>query len=393
MAKYKLGDICEIVSGSTPKTSIDEYWDGDVKWITPAELNDDSYIISDSARKITELAVKKTGLTSFPEGTVILSSRAPIGKVAIAGCEMYCNQGFKNLICSDKIINKYLYWFLKRNTHFLNSLGRGATFKEISKAIVSEIEINVPEIEQQKKVVEILEKVSGIIARRKKELSALDDLIKARFVEMFGDAVSNPMGWTVKKLKDLTVQINSGNTPKGGSENYVNEGIIFFRSQNVWKDRLEMDDIAYIDAETHASMKRSSLKHGDILMTKTGRINTENSSLGRAALYMGEDDKANVNGHVYFIRLKPEVNNKFILRILVSDEYRDLIRSVCVGGIDKRQLNKEHIEEFPIICPPSDMIDKYVAFAEQVNKSKVEVQKALDETQKLFDSLMQQYFG
>lgn len=183
MAKYKLGDICEIVSGSTPKTSIDEYWDGDVKWITPAELNDDSYIISDSARKITELAVKKTGLTSFPEGTVILSSRAPIGKVAIAGCEMYCNQGFKNLICSDKIINKYLYWFLKRNTHFLNSLGRGATFKEISKAIVSEIEINVPEIEQQKKVVEILEKVSGIIARRKKELSALDDLIKARFVE------------------------------------------------------------------------------------------------------------------------------------------------------------------------------------------------------------------
>ncbi len=139
--------------------------------------------------------------------------------------------------------------------------------------------------------------------------------------------------------------------PKGGSENYVEEGITFFRSQNVWKDRLEMDDIAYIDADTHASMKRSSLKHGDILMTKTGRINTENSSLGRAALYMGEDDMANVNGHVYFIRLKAEVNNKFVLRILVSPEYRDLIRSVCVGGIDKRQLNKEH-EEFPIICPP-----------------------------------------
>lgn len=98
MAKYKLGDICEIVSGSTPKTGVDEYWDGDIKWITPAELNDDSYIITDSVRKITELAVKKTGLSSFPEGTVILSSRAPIGKVAIAGCEMYCNQGFKNLI-------------------------------------------------------------------------------------------------------------------------------------------------------------------------------------------------------------------------------------------------------------------------------------------------------
>ena len=201
------------------------------------------------------------------------------------------------------------------------------------------------------------------------------------------------MKWPVKKLKDLSVKINSGNTPKGGAENYVEKGITFFRSQNVWKDRLEMEDIVYIDEKTHESMKRSSLKYGDILMTKTGRINTENSSLGRAALYWGKDDMANVNGHVYFIRLKQEVNNRFILRILVSPEYRDLIRNVCVGGIDKRQLNKEHIENFPIICPPSDMIDEYVEFVEKVDKSKVAVQKALDEAQLLFDSLMQEYFG
>ena len=159
MEKYKLGDICEIVSGSTPKTNIDEYWEGTIKWITPAELNDDTYIITDSVRKITELAVKKTGLKSFPEGTVILSSRAPIGKVAIAGCEMYCNQGFKNLICSKKINNKYLYWFLKGNTVFLNSLGRGATFKELSKSIVSNIEINLPDIVYQKKAVETFGKL------------------------------------------------------------------------------------------------------------------------------------------------------------------------------------------------------------------------------------------
>lgn len=149
--KVKLGDVCEIVSGSTPKTSIAEYWDGDLKWITPAEITDETYIITDSVRKITELGVKKTGLTPFPEGTVILSSRAPIGKVAIAGSEMYCNQGFRNLICSDKINNRYLYWFLKGNTTFLNSLGRGATFKEISKKIVADIEINLSDKEQQKK--------------------------------------------------------------------------------------------------------------------------------------------------------------------------------------------------------------------------------------------------
>ena len=131
-----------------------------------------------------------------------------------------------------------------------------------------------------------------------------------------------------------------------------------------------MDDIAYIDEDTHKSMSRSSLKHGDILSTKTGRVNTENSSLGRAALYLGEDDAANVNGHVYFIRLKPGVNNQFVLKILVSNEYRDLIRKVCVGGIDKSQLNKNHIQDFPIICPPEEMINEFVNFVKQVDKSR-----------------------
>lgn len=289
---------------------------------------------------------------------------------------------------------RYLYYALKSQQERLFDIRSGACMPNIKKADLGKFEFEFDTDEQkQSKIVSLLSKIEVVISERKRELKLLDELIKARFVEMFGDPVTNPKGWPVKKLKELSIQINSGNTPKGGAENYVEEGITFFRSQNVWKDRLEMDDIAYIDAETHASMKKSSLKHGDILMTKTGRINTENSSLGRAALYEGEDDKANVNGHVYFIRLKQGINNKFILRILVSPEYRDLIRSVCVGGIDKRQLNKEHIEDFPIICPPVDMVNEYIALAERIAKSKAAVQKALDQTQLLFDSLMQEYFG
>ena len=230
MEKYKLGDICEIVSGSTPKTNIDEYWEGTIKWITPAELNDDTYIITDSVRKITELAVKKTGLKSFPEGTVILSSRAPIGKVAIAGCEMYCNQGFKNLICSKKINNKYLYWFLKGNTVFLNSLGRGATFKELSKSIVSNIEINLPDIVYQKKAVETLEKVSEIIALRKRELSSLDDLIKARFVEMFGNPATPGDKFKTCKLGEVA-DVKSSH--RVFTTEFVAEGVPFYRGTEI----------------------------------------------------------------------------------------------------------------------------------------------------------------
>lgn len=104
---------------------------------------------------------------------------------------MYCNQGFKNLICSKKIYNKYLYWFLKGHTDYLNSLGRGATFKEISKSIVSEIEINIPAIELQKEAVRKIEKLNEVVYLQKQILICFDNLIKARFVEMFGDPVSN----------------------------------------------------------------------------------------------------------------------------------------------------------------------------------------------------------
>ena len=169
----RLGDICTVVSGSTPKSNIPEYWDGDIKWITPAELTEQSYIITDSARHITELGVQKTGLKAFPAGTVILSSRAPIGKTAIAGCEMFCNQGFKNLICSDQVNNRYLYWFLTCNTDYLNSLGRGATFKEISKGIVEDIEIPLPSISKQVEIAGKFEKVSDLIALRKEQLAKL----------------------------------------------------------------------------------------------------------------------------------------------------------------------------------------------------------------------------
>ena len=143
----RLGDICTVVSGTTPSSNVPEYWDGDINWITPAEMTDESGIIFESQRKITELGVRKSGLSSFPAGTVLLSSRAPIGKVGIAGTEMYCNQGFKNLICSDAIYNKYLYWYLIYKKDYLNSLGRGATFKEISKGIVENIEIALPAME------------------------------------------------------------------------------------------------------------------------------------------------------------------------------------------------------------------------------------------------------
>ena len=392
----KIKDICTSVTDGShnPPQGIEK---SEYMMLSSKNIFDDE-ITFDEPRFLSEKDFEREHKrTKIAVGDVLLTIVGTVGRTAVVDEDMPAFALQRSVAVlhpkNDVCLPRFLMYALRGKRTYIENRAKGVAQKGIYLKEVSDIDIYIPDISNQEIIINKLDKVNAIIKLRQEELLALDDLIKARFVEMFGDPVANPMHWPVKKLKELAIQINSGNTPKGGSENYVEKGITFFRSQNVWKDRLEMDDIAYIDEKTHESMKRSSLKHGDILMTKTGRINTENSSLGRAALYEGEDDMANVNGHVYFIRLKEGVNNKFVLRVLVSPEYRDLIRSVCVGGIDKRQLNKEHIEEFPIIYPPSEMIDNYIEFVEQVNKSKVAVQKALDETQMLFDSLMQEYFN
>ena len=384
--KYKLGEICEIVSGSTPKTSVPEYWDGDVKWITPAEVSDDSYIIEDSIRHITELGVQKTGLSSFPKGTVILSSRAPIGKVAIAGCEMYCNQGFKNLICSDAIDNRYLYWFLKGNTEYLNSLGRGATFKEISKQIVSSIEITVPDHEEQMTAVEALEKVARVIRLRKQQLAALDDLIKARFVEMFGDPETNPKGWKKKPLAEVITAANNGMARRGNNE----DGNIVMRLvelQDGYIDYSNPNRIVLTDAEK----KRYLLKDKDFLFA---RVNGNPDNVGRCAVFNDIGEPVYHNDHIIRVHFNDSaVDGAFASALLNSTYGKRQLKNQLKTSAGQYTVSQDGIGAVVAILPPIELQREFADFVKQVGKSKVVVHKALDEAQVLFDSLMQQYFG
>ena len=158
----KISEVGKIVSGATPRTNIEEYWNGTHLWITPAEIKEgDNYLYS-TERRITEKAIRNTNLELLPIGTVLLSSRAPIGKVGIVGKEMFCNQGFKNIVPNGKINSIYLYSLLKEKNEYLQFLGRGATFKEISKEILGNIKIKIPPIELQNKFAERVEKIEKL---------------------------------------------------------------------------------------------------------------------------------------------------------------------------------------------------------------------------------------
>ena len=329
------------------------------------------------------------------DGDVLISWSASLGVYLWNRGKALLNQHIFKVVFDKVEIDKFYFMYaVEYNLDKMSLKTHGATMKHITKKDFDNVVIPYPDLDYQKEVAYRLTSLKGIIKKYQEQLVLLDELIKARFVEMFGDPVLNEKSWQVIKLGELCSKICSGNTPKGGSNNYKKEGIMFFRSQNVWKNRLELDDIVYIDEATHERMKETSLNYGDILITKTGRINTENSSLGRSALFLGKNDSANINGHVYLVRINSElVNRNFVLQILISPQYRDLIRRVCVGGIDKRQLNQNHIYDFPIIVPPLELQNQFASFVQEIDKSRSRIQKSLEASQELFDSLMQEYFG
>lgn len=375
----KLGEVCTIVSGSTPKTSVASYWDGNIKWITPAELNEDTFYIMDSVRHITEEGKEKTGLSYLPTGTVILSSRAPIGKTAIAGCEMCCNQGFKNLICSDAIYNEYLYFFLKSKTDYLNSLGRGATFKEISKSIVESIEIPLPEVNQQKEIAEKFKKLEQLISLRKQQLAKLDELVKARFVETFGEPAANPNRYKKKKLSEIAVYFN-GLTYK--PENVSDEGMIVLRSSNIQNGQLDFEDVVRVDC---AVKEKFVVKENDILMCSR---NGSSRLVGKVALIKNVWEPMSFGAFMMIIRSD---YYWYLMTYFQMASFREQIKAGTTTTIN--QITGRMLDSIMIPLPPVDVQNQFATFAERVDQQKQTVQQSLEKLELMKKALMQEYFG
>lgn len=212
----RISDFAEIIAGGTPSTSVDEYWNGNIGWITPADLsNYKCRYISRGERNITELGLKKSSACLLPKNSVLLSSRAPIGYVAIAGTELATNQGFKNLICDDRKVDyRFIYYWLSLNTEVLKSFASGATFPEISASKVKKIKAIIPDLPTQKRIADILSTYDELIENNNRRIAILEkaaqELYKEWFVRFRFPDYENakfenglPKGWYVAKMGSL----------------------------------------------------------------------------------------------------------------------------------------------------------------------------------------------
>jgi len=185
---------------------------------------------------------------------------------------------------------------------------------------------------------------------------------------MFGDPFDTTK-WLLKKLKEVSISISDGSNVD--KKYYQEHGeVLFLRIQNVWCNEFRLEESVYISENVNQDYIDTSLRTGDLLITKIGRFYTKDSSLGRVSLYLGENDKANYSNNIMRVRLKDEVLSEYVNALLNLDDYNQYIRSVSVGGTDKRALSKTLIGDFPIIVPPMELQKNFIDFVKQVDKLK-----------------------
>ena len=345
--------------------------------------------IYDTKEYLSKKAVNESGIKIIPANTVIMSFKLSIGKTAITAEDMYSNEAI--MAFHDKhiveIIPEYIFYLFKYK-NWDDGSNKAVMGKTLNKAILSEVEIDICSIEEQRKIVNVLDKIMNLISARKKELSYLDTFTKARFVEMFGDPVINSKNLPVVTLGELSELITKGASPCWQGFSYTDDSsqTLFITSENIREGYIDLSSPKYIEDGFNEKQRRSVIRKGDFL------INIVGASIGRAAQF-NLDCKANMNQAAALVRVKDNrIKNKYLLIYLNSDRAKHMYDSMK-SDTGRANLSLQDISDLNILLPAVDKQIEFENFVAQVDKSKSAVKKALDETQLLFDSLMQEYFG
>jgi len=232
-----LREVTRIASGSTPRTGAEEYWGGDIVWITPSDLGKlNSKEISTSDRRITKIGYESCGTEMVPPGSVVMSSRAPIGHLGIACVPLCTNQGCKSFVPGPSVDSVFLYYCLKQSVPLLEAMGSGATFSEVSKTAVEAFEIPLPPLEEQRRIAAILNEQMAAVKRARAAAEAQFEAAKALPAAYLRAVFSSPEAqkWPIKTLGEVT-RVASGSTPRSGTEGYWDGDIVWITPTDLGK--------------------------------------------------------------------------------------------------------------------------------------------------------------
>lgn len=383
--RARFDEIFKLQMGKTPSRNNLNYWnDGKYSWISIADLGTYHKYTGGTREKITESAVHDSGIKYVPENTVIMSFKLTLGKTAITREPVYTNEAIMAFIPTGKydVLPDYFY-YLFSGKDWSKGTNRAVMGSTLNKATLGEIYVSVPPLDEQRKIAAVLDKVCDLIAKRRQQLDKLDELVKSRFIELFGDPVSNPHGFEKVSLYELA-EIRIG--PFGSllhKEDYIEGVHPLLNPSHIIDGKIAPDSKLTISDEKYFELAAYHLHAGDVIMGRRGEM-------GRCAVVPCEGFLCGTGS--LLIRTKGEVTADYIQKVISFPSFKKTIEDMAVGQT-MPNLNVPIVSKFQIIKPPIEVQNKYYIFIAQTDKSKSVIQKSLEQLETLKKALMQQYFG
>lgn len=378
--KYRLDELFDLQMGKTPSRNNLEYWDSeDHKWISIGDLSKCGKYICETREHLSDKAVAESGISQIPANTVIMSFKLSIGKTAITPEPMYSNEAIMSF--RDKrvvpLLPDYIFYMFSGRDWDAGT-NKAVMGKTLNKATLSQIKIRVHSLPEQQKIVRVLDKTAAIIEARQKELQKLDELIKARFVEFFGDLKINNKKWDTLDFPEIA-KIDT---------NMIHDFSDYQEYPHIGIDSIEKETGRLIGYRT---VSEDGVISGKYLFTPEHIIYSKiRPNLNKVAM---PDFVGVCSADAYPILVNTDkCNREYLTYVLRSETFLDYILAFS-NRTNLPKVNKQQVEGFKCPVPPIELQEDFKAFVKQVDKSKVVVQEALDKAQLLFDSLMQEYFG
>jgi len=378
--KRNLGDLCEINIGKTPSRSKAAYWGGENPWLSIADMNQGRRLWR-TKEAITDAGVKASGIRIVPKNTLLLSYKLSIGKVGITERSLFTNEAIAALPIIDPSILgiDYLYWTLN-TIDLLETSDRAAMGATLNKAKLKEIPIPLPPLGEQKRIAAILDAADALRTKRREALAQLDALLQSTFLTLFGDPVTNPMGWETPSLGSVCdVRDGTHDSPK-----YVNEGMALLTSKNFKDGTIDYTGANLISESDFIQInKRSKVDKGDLVMPMIGTI-------GNPVLVEQEPDFAIKN--VALIKFKGKSPDNRFIRALLCSHYFDHITAQANRGGTQKFVALKDLRGMPIPLPPLPLQQKFAAIVESVESQKAAQRAHHAELDALFAALQHRAF-
>ncbi|MBS5823992.1 MAG: restriction endonuclease subunit S [Clostridium argentinense] len=386
LVKYKLCELGDIFTGNTPSKKNSEFYDSkDIMFIKPDDINNNITEIKSSKEYISNKAEKKARIV--PKDSLLITCIGSIGKIAINKKESAFNQQINSIVHNEKIISsKYLAYVFKVNKQRLEAISNAPVVPIINKTQFSEFEVYIHEKKEiQQKIVYILDRAQSLIDKRKTQIEALDELVKSRFIEMFGDPIQNPLGWELKPF------LESGSCKNGMNFGADETGIeLQYLGVGDFKDLSKIDDVSSLGKVSLNQMpsKEYILQDGDIVFV---RSNGNKALVGRCLAVYPKGISTTYSGFcIRYRKTDEKLEIPYLLQVLKTDSMR---KNMAGRGANIQNLNQQILGQLMIPMPPLELQKEFSDFINQVDKLKFEMEKSLKELEDNFNSLMQKAFN